>query len=211
MANTSEEDGQDFRFLLITISEGLNDSSLEVVTMLTTRNLTERELHILFELMIHPDVFPFVRQKATTFEEFVALNDQVIEDEKNGILISRVILDEFKHPIGTINLFDIYNQTGFLGTWLGKPYHGKGYNALAKQAFLQELFYGYNIETVFMRIRCENIRSRKAAEKLPYAIKANETRPAIFNQLNEDGYIYDLYEISKDMFIQTDMMVVAPA
>lgn len=211
MTNLFEDEGQNFRFLLFMPLEKLNDSSLEVETMLTTRNLSERELRILFELMMHPDVFPFVRQKATTFEEFVALNDQVIKDEMNGILISRVILDEFKNPIGTINLFDIYNQNGFLGTWLGKPYHGQGYNFLAKQAFLRELFYDYNIKTVFMRIRCENIRSRKAAEKLPYTIKANEIRPILFNQLNQQGYLYDLYEIPKDLFIQTDMMEVAPA
>lgn len=210
MSNLSEDEGQNFRFLLVLLKK-LNDSSLEVETMLTTRNLSERELRILFELMIHPDVFPFVRQKATTFKEFVALNEQMIQDEKNGILISRVILDEFNNPIGTINLFDVNNQNGFLGTWLGKPYHGQGYNALAKQAFLRELFYDEQIRTVFMRIRCDNIRSRKAAEKLPYIIKANEIRPILFHQLNQQGYIYDLYEIPKDLFLQYDMMEIAPA
>ena len=35
----------------------------------------------------------------------------------------------------------LQDNAGFLGTWLGKPYHGKGYNKLAKDAFFQELFY----------------------------------------------------------------------
>lgn len=56
------------------------------------------------------------------------------------------------------------------------------------------------IETIFMRIRKVNIRSLKAAEKLPYAVKANETRKTIYEQLNANGDIYDLYEIPKDLY-----------
>ena len=46
----------------------------------------------------------------------------------------------------------------------------------AKETFFKELFFELGIETVFMRIRKKNIRSLKAAEKLPYAVMANETR-----------------------------------
>lgn len=128
------------------------------------------------------------------------MTKQTIEAEEQGELISRTIIDEWGAPIGTINLFDIENNAGFLGTWLGKPYHGKGYNSPAKDAFFQELFYELEIETIFMRIRKENIRSIKAAEKLPYAIKANETRKPIYDQLNASAQVYDLYEISKDQY-----------
>ena len=38
-----------------------------------------------------------------------------------------------------------------------------------------------------MRIRTENIRSQKAAEKLPYVINANETRKSLIEQLNSNG------------------------
>ncbi|MBS4173177.1 GNAT family N-acetyltransferase [Bacillus sp. FJAT-49736] len=168
--------------------------------MLKKRELTGQENSSLFELMVHPDVFPFVRQKAYSHDEFLFLTKQTIEAEERGELISRTILDEWGSPIGTINLFDIKNNAGFLGTWIGKPYHGKGYNKLAKDAFFQELFYEIGIETIFMRIRTENIRSIKAAEKLPFVIKANETRKCIFDQLNRTEYIYDLYEISKDQY-----------
>jgi RimJ/RimL family protein N-acetyltransferase len=61
------------------------------------------------------------------------------------------------NPIGTITLFDVQEKAGFLGTWLGKPYHGKGYNKLAKDSFFSELFYELDIETIFMRIRKINI------------------------------------------------------
>ena len=166
--------------------------------MLKKRDL--HDSHTLFELMTHPDVFPFVRQKAGSYEEYMFITKQTIEAEERGELISRTILDEWGAPIGTINLYDIEDNAGFLGTWLGKPYHGKGYNSPAKENFFQELFYEMEIETIFMRIRKLNIRSIKAAEKLPYVVKANETRMNIYNQLNADGDIYDLYEIPKDQF-----------
>jgi RimJ/RimL family protein N-acetyltransferase len=166
--------------------------------MLKKRDL--HESHVLYELMTHPDVFPFVRQKCSSYEEFLFMTKQTIEAEERGELISRTILDEWGAPIGTINLFDIEDNAGFLGTWLGKAYHGKGYNSPAKDAFFEELFYRCGIETIFMRIRKVNIRSIKAAEKLPYVVKANETRRSLYEQLNANGDLYDLYEIPKDQY-----------
>ncbi|MGE8204221.1 GNAT family N-acetyltransferase [Heyndrickxia sp. NPDC080065] len=168
--------------------------------MLKKRELIGQENHILFELMVHPEVFPFVRHKAYSHDEFLFLTKKTIEAEEQGKLISRTIIDEWSNPIGTINLYDIENGAGFLGTWIGKAYHGKGYNKLAKEVFFNEVFYELGIETIFMRIRKENIRSIKAAEKLPYTIKANESRKSIFEQINAKNYIYDLYEISKDLY-----------
>jgi RimJ/RimL family protein N-acetyltransferase len=166
--------------------------------MLKKRDI--HDCHELFELMVHPEVFPFVRQKANSYDEFVFITKQTIEAEERGELISRTILDEWGAAIGTINLFDVQEGAGFLGTWLGKPFHGKGYNNMAKDAFFQELFYELGIETIFMRIRKVNIRSIKAAEKLPYVVKANETRQSIYEQLNAQGDIYDLYEVPKDQY-----------
>ncbi|CAM4135580.1 GNAT family protein [Geobacillus stearothermophilus] len=163
--------------------------------------LKKRELqdcHALYELMVHPDVFPFVRQKASSYEEFLFMTKQLMEAEERGELISRTILDEWGNPIGTISLFDIQDGAGFLGTWLGKPYHGRGYNQRAKESFFHELFYELSIETVFLRIRKVNVRSIKAAEKLPYVTPANETRRALLEQIGTD--VYNLYEITKDNY-----------
>ncbi|OMP66102.1 GNAT family N-acetyltransferase [Domibacillus epiphyticus] len=158
------------------------------------------ESHALFDLMTHPEVFPFVRHKAKSYEEFVFVTKQYIESEERGELISRTILDEWGSPIGTINLYDIEENAGFLGTWLGKPYHGKGYNEPAKEEFFKELFYESGIESIYMAIRKVNIRSRKAAEKLPYAVPANETRPDVYAKLNKDDIVFDLFEVPKDLF-----------
>ena len=166
--------------------------------MLKKRDFTD--CFSLYEQMTHPDVFPFVRHKVDSYEEYVFVTKQTIEAEDAGQLISRTILDEWENPIGCISLYDIENGAGFLGTWLGKPYHGKGYNAIAKDAFFKELFFELGMETVFMRIRKKNIRSIKAAEKLPYAVNANETRKSLYDQINHEEDIYDLYEIPKDLY-----------
>ncbi len=166
--------------------------------MLKKRDL--QDCHALYELMVHPQVFPFVRQKAESYEEYMFLTKQTIEAEERGEIISRTILDEWGSPIGTISLFDIQDNAGFLGTWLGKPYHGHGYNKLAKDAFFEELFFELGIETVFMRIRQVNGRSQKAAEKLPYVLLANETRKSLYEELNATINTYNLYEVPKDLY-----------
>jgi RimJ/RimL family protein N-acetyltransferase len=166
--------------------------------------LKQRELQdcsILFELMAHPDVFPFVRHKANSYEEFLFVTKQAIEAEEQGSMISRTILDEWGNPIGCISLHDIEEGYGFLGTWLGKPYHGLGYNKVAKDAFFHELFIEKGIESIFMRIRKINKRSFYAASKLPYALLANETRKSIYDEINENEEIYDLFEITKDNYL----------
>ncbi|WP_099352816.1 GNAT family N-acetyltransferase [Fredinandcohnia onubensis] len=165
--------------------------------------LKKRELQdcqALYDLLVHPDVFPFVRQKAYSYEEFLFVTKQTIEAEERGELISRTILDEWGSPIGTINLYDIEDNAGFLGTWLGKPFHGKGYNQAAKDAFFAELFFELGIETIFMRVKKVNHRSTKAVQKLPFVSFANDTRKSLLDQINADGDIYNLFEVSKDLY-----------
>ncbi|WP_071459844.1 GNAT family N-acetyltransferase [Bacillus massilinigeriensis] len=166
--------------------------------MLKKRDLSDS--HALYELLKHPDVFPFVRDKAYSYDEYVFMTKKTIEAEERGELISRTITDDWGAPIGTINLYDTKENAGFLGTWIGKPYHGKGYNTIAKAAFFQELFYEKGIETIFMRIRKKNIRSIKAAQKLPYIMKANDSRPNLYVEINKNEEIYDLFEVSRDQY-----------
>ncbi|WP_133058627.1 GNAT family N-acetyltransferase [Halalkalibacter urbisdiaboli] len=166
--------------------------------MLKKRDVAD--CHALYDLLVDPAVFPYVRQKAYSYDEYVFLTKQTIEAEERGELISRTIVDEWGAPIGTINLFDVSDRSGFLGTWIGKPYFGKGYNKLAKDAFFDELFFSCDIQTVFMRIRKENVRSYMAANKLPYCTLANELRQDIYNQINNQDNIYNLFQIEKDQY-----------
>lgn len=167
--------------------------------MLKKRDLAE--VPYLFDLLSHPDVFPYVRHKAETSDEFYFITKQTMEAEENGELISRTILDECLHPIGTINLFDIQGKFGFLATWIGQPYFGKGYNKYAKELFFEELFLEHGIEAVFMKIRKTNTRSWKAAQKLPYAVFANSIYPNILREINRDRGIYDLFAVTRESYL----------
>jgi len=148
-------------------------------------------------------------------DEYIFVTKQGMELEEQKQMISRTITDEWGQPIGTISLFDIRDGTGFLGTWIGKPYFGKGYNQTAKDAFFNEVFSQTDIHTIFMRIRQENIRSKKAALKMPYVRPANDHYPEILNEINQNGAIYDLYEIKKENYLlhkkHAESFILTPA
>lgn len=168
--------------------------------------LKQRELHEtteLYELLKHPSVFPFVRHKATSAEEYLFMTKKLMEEEQNGMTISRTIVDEWGTPIGTISIFDIQEGAGFLGTWIGQPFQGFGYNQKAKLAFLHELFFNYNFHTVFLRIREENGRSQAAALKLPYIVDAADSNPSLFEEINQGASKFRLFKIPKDLFYLT--------
>ncbi len=166
--------------------------------MLKHRDLNETAA--LYELLCHPSVFPYVRQKAHSAEEYLFMTKQLIEEEQAGKAISRTIIDDWGQPIGTISIFDIQDGAGFLGTWIGQPFHGKGYNQKAKLLFLQELFFEHNFHTVFLRIRKQNARSKAAALKLPYVVCAKESHPALYEEINSGEVKFDLFKIPKDLF-----------
>lgn len=167
--------------------------------MLKNRDLSD--CLALYDLMIDPAVFPYVRHKVNSYEEYLFLTKQQMEAEERGDLISRTIVDEWGTPIGTINLFDIEEGKGFLGTWIGTPFHGKGYNQRAKEAFFDELFFQSDIKTVFMRINVANARSKRAAEKIPYVVNANERHPHILETINQGEKQYHLFEIERDAYL----------
>ena len=169
--------------------------------MLKHRDL--QETAELYDLLSHPSVFPFVRQKASSADEYLFMTKQLMEEEQNGTAVSRTIIDEWGQAIGTISIFDVQEGAGFLGTWIGKPFQGLGYNQKAKYAFLNELFFDYNFHTVFLRIRKENERSKAAALKLPYVIDAFDTNPALYEEINQGESKFHLFKIPKDLFYLT--------
>lgn len=169
--------------------------------MLKKRDL--HECHSLYNLMIDPVVFPYVRYKCLSCEEYLFVTKQLIVEEEQETCISRTILNEMGHPIGTIDLYNIVNKTGFLATWIGTPYFGKGYNQRAKESFFAELFLEYNIETVFLKIRKQNIRSKKAVEKLQYVKLANEINQQVYKSINNTEQIYDLYHVERLDFLES--------
>ncbi|MDY7045373.1 GNAT family N-acetyltransferase [Virgibacillus sp. M23] len=176
--------------------------------MLKARDL--HEVPVLFELLVNPAVFPYVRHKANTTDEYYFITKQTMEAEERGELISRTILDEYGNPIGTINLFDIQENYGFLATWIGKPYFGKGYNKQAKEQFFNDIFSSSPIEGVFMKVRKSNIRSLKAVSKLPYVTLANVTYQEVFHMINLEAVVYDLFVVTKQQYLSYQQFSTNP-
>jgi len=169
--------------------------------MLKKRDL--HECHSLYSLLTDPAVSPYVRYQCQSVEEYLFLTKQMIAEEEQQTVISRTILNEAGQPIGTIDLYQIINNTGFLATWIGAPYFGNGYSQRAKSAFFVELFLEHAIETVFLKIRKQNIRSSKAAQKLPYVKLANELFHEVYQSINAGEQIYDLYYVERSAFMES--------
>lgn len=165
--------------------------------LLKGREVSFNECEQLYRIMRDAKVFPYVREKSETFSGFLFNTKKLIEMESRKEVITRTILNEYGKAIGCISLFDIQKNEGFLATWLGADYHGRGYNQRAKEVFFDHVFFTENIDNVFMKIRKENSRSINAARKLPYTLCANEARSDIYSEINKEGEIFDLYYVSK--------------
>ncbi|MCM3132180.1 GNAT family N-acetyltransferase [Paenibacillus polysaccharolyticus] len=170
--------------------------------------LKKREMHecqSLYSLMMDPAVSPYVRYACQSQEEFMFLTRQLIAEEEQGSVITRTILNETGTAIGTVDLYQIVNQTGFLATWIGASYFGQGYSQRAKSAFLTELFLEQDIQTVFMKIRKQNVRSRKAVEKLSYVKFSSDLYPEVMQDINSEQAVYDLYHVERVTFLESHM------
>lgn len=166
--------------------------------MLKKRDIQETKT--LFELAMHPEVAPYIRNLTNCVDDFYFKTNELIALETEGKVVSRTILDEYEQPIGTISLFDIEQNAGFLATWLGKPYFGKGYNKLAKEQFFTEVFSTTAIEYIFIKIRKTNLRSKAAIAKLPYISNGQEIALEVYEAINAQAEVYDLFVISKEHF-----------
>jgi RimJ/RimL family protein N-acetyltransferase len=166
--------------------------------MLKMREL--QDVPVLFDLMIHPEVFPYVRLKANTIDEYYFHTKTSMEAECRAELISRTILDEYNLPIGVITLYDIQENYGFLSTWIGRPYFGKGYNRLAKEAFFDEVFHHLGVDGIFMKVKKTNFRSTKAVLKLPYVTAGNDVYPEIYQNINNQDVLYNLFAVTKEHY-----------
>lgn len=165
--------------------------------MLKTYNLTTKEHYELFLEMSHPEVSPYVRNYVADFNEYLKNVTHILAAETRGEMIVRTIVNEWNQPIGMISLYDITEYGGFLSTWLGKKYHGKGYNQVAKQLFLDEVFNESEVQTIYLKIRTDNYRSQKAVLKLAYVTQVGANYEAMHKMVNQTGLKYNLYLVSK--------------
>ena len=81
-----------------------------------------------------------------------------------------MIVNEANEIIGltTLKHINYEKKQSHIGSWLGYPYWGKGYNEAAKKEILKIAFLDLQLTYVFAGAKTTNIRSLKAQEKLPY-------------------------------------------
>src|SRR5699024_6821041 len=92
---------------------------------------------------------------------------------------------------------DVNEDDGVSSTWLGKAHQGKGYNQVAKELFLNEIFEESPIQTIFLKVRTNNYRSQKAVLKLDYITQVDEAYETIFQMINQTKLQYHLYTITR--------------
>lgn len=131
-------------------------------------------------------------------------------EEKLGQQLSRIIFNENDQLIGVITLKGIEEDQKLchIGTWLGRPYWGKGYNEIAKMNMLRIAFEKLQLNYVFAGARLENIRSQKAQAKLPYMtlhvehefygewkkLEQQERTPCTLNVIRKEDFLNWYYQ-----------------
>ncbi|HBJ00337.1 MULTISPECIES: GNAT family N-acetyltransferase [Lysinibacillus] len=126
-------------------------------------------------------------------------------DEEEGKTVPRVVLNEEGQFIGVTALMfiDQHKNSCHIGSWLGHPFWGKGYNLEAKTAILDIAFFELGLKRVFAGARKVNIRSQKAQEKLSFIrlgveedypeehswLEAKEKQPCVLNVFEREDFV----------------------
>lgn len=105
-----------------------------------------------------------------TVNDTKRFNQRMLDEEREGRTVSRLIVNEEEKLIGitTLMFIDKEKNSCHIGSWIGHDYWGKGYNLLSKIEILKIAFHELKLDIVFAGARNVNIRSQKAQEKLPF-------------------------------------------
>ena len=129
-----------------------------------------RYANAIFKLSSDPHVKNALGIKVETIEDTKAFLLFAIEEEHQKKSLSRVIVNAENEIIGltTLKHINYEKKQSHIGSWLGYPYWGKGYNEAAKKEIFKIAFLDLQLSYVFAGAKTNNIRSLKAQEKLPY-------------------------------------------
>lgn len=124
----------------------------------------------IFQLVSAPPVKEALGLRDDSVEDTKKFIAWIMEEEKAGKQLSRLILNERQELIGITTLMVINREKKrcHIGTWIGHAYWGQGYNLASKIEILKMAFLELGLEHVFAGARTVNIRSQKAQEKLPF-------------------------------------------
>lgn len=159
----------------------------------------EKDAHKLFEYLLNPAVGKYSRIKPTSPED---LWISLLTKREAADSIVRVIVDETDVPVGYIAIWDFnrFAKEGFLATIIGEEHWGKGYNHLAKSAFLSDVFR-QGLEKIIVLVRRSNQRSLNAVRKLPYSsVISQEERVRLQNLYETITDEHEIFGIHQDVF-----------
>ncbi|MCU5481793.1 GNAT family N-acetyltransferase [Bacillus thuringiensis] len=129
-----------------------------------------RYANVIFRLSSDSHVKNALGIKVEKIEDTKAFLLFAIEEERQKRSLSRMIVNEENEIIGltTLKHINYEKKQSHIGSWLGYPYWGKGYNEAAKKEIFKIAFLDLQLTYVFTGGKTNNIRSLKAQEKLPY-------------------------------------------
>ncbi|PGM55360.1 GNAT family N-acetyltransferase [Bacillus thuringiensis] len=129
-----------------------------------------RYTNVIFELSSDPHIKNALGITVENIEDTKAFLLFAIEEEHQKKSLSRMIVNEENEIIGLTTLKHINDEKkqSHIGSWLGYPYWGKGYNEAAKKEIFKIAFLDLQLSYVFAGAKTNNTRSLKAQEKLPY-------------------------------------------
>lgn len=173
--------------------------------MVTLRQVEINDAAILYYHLSNPLVLRYSRLKPNSVKEMEEMIVCLIEEEQEKRVIPRIILNEFNHIIGLITLWDVnsFRREGFLATLIGVEHWGKGYNQIAKDLFLDEIFTFDHMERVYLLVRNYNERSIAACNKLSYIDSANFMEEMEIREFYQDKIAEDhiIFYIDKENYV----------
>ncbi len=175
---------------------------MKIIKLIQHDNQFAYDIHRLSQA---PEVKNALGLPTQTIEDTKEFNYRMLEDEKNGKTVSRLILNEEGKLIGVSSLMfiDRAKNSCHIGSWIGYEYWGQGYNLLSKIDMLKIAFEELQLDVVFAGARNINIRSQKAQQKLPFIrlnvenefpqehkfLENKEKQPCVLNAFYKDDFI----------------------
>ncbi|CAM3909384.1 MULTISPECIES: GNAT family N-acetyltransferase [Bacillus cereus group] len=164
-----------------------------------------RYANVIFKLSSDPHIKNALGIKVEKIEDTKAFLLFAIEEERQKRSLSRMIVNEENEIIGltTLKHINYEKKQSHIGSWLGYPYWGKGYNEAAKKEIFKIAFLNLQLSYVFTGAKTNNVRSLKAQEKLPYiSLHVEDRFPGEHSALeNEVKSSCVLHVVSREKFL----------
>ena len=134
------------------------------------RNLQEGDDERLYKLFEPDKGGHFLDLPLGSREAFSRWLNEIMAVELLGFCQARVIESPEQNVAGFILLtsIDPKAKTAEMGTWLGSAFRGTGLNEQSKRCLLQIAFQELDLLQVKLWVAENNLRARKALEKLPF-------------------------------------------